>query len=242
MTFKDAFPYVITATTTKQFKEYKIQDNEPFMRRFELIYVEPLEKEKIELSLYIHLHKKFPELIAEKNIISYITENANVFDPTTSQLQAAHFLLARAVVYVTVGSFKDLETQIHNLSSKLEYMKNRFFHGESDIDLAEYNKLTAELEKANQELESKKEKLAEIKKIEDLYLKCRRQEYILAEKALQNSTDKASWLRNKAHVKILSTFIQSKKKELGLSGKIDKDLIDRIIAEKVRPLKTPEVV
>jgi len=243
LTFCDQFPYVITATTTTEYEKY-IEKIPAFKRRFvEITVTEPTPKE-IEISLSQFLQKKAPELMLGAGVILYIIEQAKTFNSKTSCVDAAHSLLARAVVNAQELSFPTQENQIHQLEMEIEYMETSLFSQEtmlesyseqnSEMDTTVYDQKKVDLKAKKTELEALQSRLKRLRKVEEVFLKVKKGRYLLASKVETDKTQEhltTQWARQEVFGRILAQFIQREKRALGLPAMLDKDLIDAILKQ-----------
>lgn len=214
LTFCDQFPYVIGATTTKQYEEF-IKGKAPFERRFEVIHVKPLEKVDVEAALYEIVGKKNPELILEPGIIS------NICDRTQFKIDAAVGLLSRAIAAAARPNFEKEESALAAVSKKVRSLELKLVY-ENETFLKEYQALKREQFELQNALDEKKRELGAIQKLEKEFLATKLKGYKI--------TKLNPWLKNKIHLNTLMEEIEKKRQALGLSGRLDKKLLDALQA------------
>ena len=234
LTFCDKFPYVITATTQKEYDQF-MKGKEPFERRLLNIKLDSPLKKEIEVSLYEYLHKQAPQTLLGKGVIAYIVEKAQLFNPKTSVIDGAHSLLYRAL-NTQVLSFQELEQEIHNLSTEIELMDMTLFYKTGAVDQKIYQKNKTKLVEKKAEQQKSIKKLQQIKKIEKIYLKISNESYVVASKYVStkctNVSLKQTWLKLEILTQILEQAIIDQRKHLGLPPLLNIELIDKILTEK----------
>jgi MoxR-like ATPase len=235
LTFCDRFPFIIGATTTEQYEKY-IKGHTPFERRFTIIRVEPLDQHDMEAALFDRLNQKNPELIFEEGVIPYICEKAALANPHTSRIDSATSLLAQAVSAASRPTFEQEEAEVESLSKnirrielQLQYENKSEYVENSNI----YQTLLKRQAEVNQDLKQKKLALKKIQQIETLYLKAKKESYVISAQCDPiNPFYYNKWLQNQAKMKVLMEMIEVKRSRLGLSGRLDKKLIDSIISSR----------
>lgn len=243
LTFCNKFPYVLAATTPAQLEEHikKNSGYPAFERRFKEIRIHSPSEKEFGMSLYQFLHKKVPELILGKKVISYIIEKATTFNPKTSTFDAAHSLLSRALSHTQVLSFQNLEDEIHKLDTDIQYTEMTLSHQDEEVDFADDEvdipKCITDkesLEEKKIKLKQKQTELAKIKKIEGLYVKTKRERNALSAKLKKSDTSNSikTWTKLEVFVQILSRSIKGQKRLLGLPEMLDKSVIDKILSEE----------
>lgn len=233
LTFKDTFPYMICATTTKEYEEL-IKDHAAFNRRFTRIKIKPLQKEEIEMILFNFLHFKAPNLTLETGVISYIIDKSSEFQKNTSQLDGSKALLQGAISKANFLSFEKLEQEITALSLQVNQQKNDFLHYRSRVkkeDLEKHKTDKKNLEEKIAELKKKQKQLTRLKAIENIRLKLEQANHYLAKKVtLENNSIKKKWLVNYLLQKILSKFVENQRLLFNLPVNINKQMIDVMIS------------
>lgn len=228
LTFCDRFRYVFAATTTKEFEEL-IKNDESFMRRFEVVRINPLGEDEIEASLYQTLHYLNPELITEGGVIKHIAKKALEYKPGKATVDTAHALLSAAIVKATHVKFEALENEIGALSARKDLLQSKLLCHVTKECFHEFKKISSELQTKQSELNHKRGELKNVKKLEALYVKHKRQGYKLA-----SSDRKEEWLENYTLVSYLEKAIEMHKVRLGLPGKLNCRLIDKIVEEYLK--------
>ncbi|MBM3198057.1 MAG: AAA family ATPase [Chlamydiae bacterium] len=228
LTFKDQFPYIICATTTEQY-ENSIKNQEPFMRRFVHIEIPPMSKEEIELALYEHVHRAYPEVRLEEEALSYIVEKALNLPVQTTQMDAAFSLLRFALCRMHLPSHKDKECLLHKKDQELRKIALQSLHGQKRLtkdEIASFEKKKHEFSQLKKELAQEKDDIQKIHKLEKKRFALEQTSYALA----ANCQERA-WWEHQAHIVVLDRWIQQKRQKIGLPFSMNKNLVDTVLQE-----------
>lgn len=240
LTFVDKFRYTIGATTEQEYDKYIKDDEEAFHRRFNVINLNEMLNHELMQALYVALNFKAPELKVDTDTMMHIIQKANVFAPRTSQVDAAQSLLSSGISKVTSLSFPTLEEEIHSLSNQVESLETTLIHNDGSLftkdeyqkKIDEFKEKKQKLKEKKAELEHKQKMLQKLRAIEACAAKLDQKSYVLAENAGSNPLAKRKWMLNKVKHKILMNSIAATRRELGLPERLDKAVIDEIIAKK----------
>lgn len=234
--FHNHFRYVIAATTKNEFEELNQNPKNqafmaPFKRRFKIIEIKPPTEDQVKASLYQILQNKAPEILKEAGVISYIIEKANHFNPQASQIDAAHSDSIQG------SPLQHLDDEIDQLDSEIEDREMYLVQEDNQVDPSSYLNKKKELQAKKENRRQKQQQLQQIKKIENLLLKNKKERYLMASKMSSYLSNSATmsikpWLQLEIMKEILEQSIKYQKKQLGLYPMLDKNLIDSLISEE----------
>lgn len=254
--FCETFPYVIGATTEKEYEEYV--KNQPAIsdRRFEVIFVHEMDKTKkkdfkdMKNALSQHLKYTQPNITRGPQVIEYIIENAHRYNPKTCCIDAAMSLLNSAIQTMIFDSDRTLEDKIITLKNKLGILSQNLEDGnlnESDLEkeIEKYEAIESELKIEEQNLEKKRLKTKKMQDMENRRLQLKKQASQMANRHtdLANKPTLAKeWYKLQAHIKTIEDFIAKERKALSFAQALNSDLIEKIILEKEKSRKIDPII
>jgi hypothetical protein len=212
-------------------------------RRIVKIQVGPLEEDKVGISLSQYMKVLHPELDREDDIHDYIAHNAKRYNPKTSQIDAAHSLLSVAINMMTTIPYSDLEKEIANLNDQIGVITTKIQgRGARGVVLktltTNLGNCQRNLEEKQEELRIRRAKAGRLQSMERELLRLKSEGYALADpnRALVEGTAlERAWLTVHSKIAVMSREVLRLRDELQLPARIDRSLVEQIIAKKTAP-------
>ncbi len=166
-----ALPYVIGATTAKEYDEHVAPDL-AFSRRFQRMDVAPTNKEQTVLILREMVKREAPELTVTESVLEYIYEKSSQESPDLFQPAIGKNLLAKAIAKAQQYKAPDMQKNVQelsNLSSRIHALP------EALADPQELDKILALKEEVERQ-KAKEKELAQAASIQKEKIRfCRKQ-------------------------------------------------------------------
>ena len=228
LTFANDFPYIIGATTTKEYDEIIAPNQtEAFARRFHIIRVPAMEELELKSALIFFIKQSYSDLLFDEGTISYIVEKAKKYNSKTSPIDAAINLLKEAARKVTSVPFKEDEEELRTLELNKINIGATLTHSLShDPELLQnHNEASRAYDVKKQALDEKKNCAEHLKHWDLAISNLHRNSFQLAE---QNNM--RAWLETRALFKFVQKFVDRKKAEFGIKSRVTNEIVDQVIA------------
>jgi ATPase family associated with various cellular activities (AAA) len=244
----EGIPYLIGATTDKEYYRDIYSKDPAFMRRFRVLTMNPPSQDEVIDSLNKHLLKHAPMLFLETGTITYLYEQTKKAFPDQAQPYMSCLILSQAIKSVTDFSFSEVENQImeNEQQQTCAFSKKAVEHG--DFFEASFN-LEGNKEKINELSEVKRreqEKLSKFYELQNQMVNAKRKLYQLTLKIakmnpLKKNENKAlihQYLQSHQIYEAWHGFVSEESHKLeGINSHLNKNVIDQVIAREFKTRK-----
>lgn len=121
------YPFILSATTDFEYKQY-IAGDPALARRFVVIYVKPLDKDQVILSLRELMRRQYPGISASEEVLAYLYESTEAIPtnfpnvPKQRQPEISVKILTQALS--TISQKQEEPNSLFNLQSKQIILAN----------------------------------------------------------------------------------------------------------------------